>query len=312
MNSKSVNSASVHPPPIKIAVVGDIHDQWTDADHSALVSLGVDLVLFVGDFGNESIPIVKKVAELPLPKAIAFGNHDAWYTATPWGQRRCPYNRETDDWFQQQLDILAPYHLNYRHLDFDDLNLSVVGGRPFSWGGPKWHMKEFYSRWFGVQSMEESRDRILDAIQETRHEHVIILSHNGPAGLGDQPEDMCGKDWHPMGGDYGDPELAEAIVTMPSTTKQLSLVAFGHMHHRLRHTQARLRTHFYQAPNGTIYLNAASVPRIQIKAGESCHHFALVTQHHHQIVCVESSWVTASGNIRETEVLFSKKSANAS
>ena len=40
---------------IKIAVIGDIHDQWEEEDGLALKSLGVDLVLFVGDFGDESV-----------------------------------------------------------------------------------------------------------------------------------------------------------------------------------------------------------------------------------------------------------------
>lgn len=289
---------------IKIAVVGDIHAQWTDDDHSALVNLGVDLVLFVGDFGNESLAVVQKVADLPLPKAIALGNHDAWYTATPWGQKRCPYDRQTDDWFQQQLDILAPFHLNYRHLDFDVFGLSVVGGRPFSWGGPNWHLKAFYRQWFGVESIQDSRDRILKAIQQARHDHLIVLSHNGPSGLGNQPEDMCGKDWNPIGGDYGDPELEEAIALTHATPKQIPLVAFGHMHHRLRHTQARLRTRCHQSTQGTLYLNAACVPRIQAKMGEVWHQFSVITLHHNQIDRVESTWVTALGEIRETELLF--------
>jgi hypothetical protein len=43
-----------HNKPVKIAVVGDIHDQWEVEDAIALQHLGVSLVLFVGDFGNES------------------------------------------------------------------------------------------------------------------------------------------------------------------------------------------------------------------------------------------------------------------
>lgn len=37
-----------------------------------------DLAIFVGDFGNEDVEIVKKVADLELPKAVILGNHDAW------------------------------------------------------------------------------------------------------------------------------------------------------------------------------------------------------------------------------------------
>ena len=72
---------------VKIAVVGDVHDQWEKEDGIALKRLGVDLVLFVGDFGNESVEVVRKIADLDIPKAVVMGNHDAWYTATEWGRK---------------------------------------------------------------------------------------------------------------------------------------------------------------------------------------------------------------------------------
>lgn len=52
---------------IKIAVVGDIHDFWEEDDGVALQQLGVDLVLFVGDFGNESVSVVRAIASLDIP-----------------------------------------------------------------------------------------------------------------------------------------------------------------------------------------------------------------------------------------------------
>ena len=76
--------------PVKIAVVGDVHDQWEPEDAQALKELKVDLVLFVGDFGNEAVDIVRAIAALDLPKAVILGNHDAWYTATPWGAKEMP------------------------------------------------------------------------------------------------------------------------------------------------------------------------------------------------------------------------------
>lgn len=119
---------------LKIAVVGDIHDQWEEDDGIALKHLGVDLVLFVGDFGNESVELVRKIASLDIPKAAVMGNHDAWYTATEWGRRKCPYDRTKEDWVQKQLDLLGEAHVGYGKLDLPSFNLTVVGGRPFSWG----------------------------------------------------------------------------------------------------------------------------------------------------------------------------------
>lgn len=44
----------------------------------ALRHLGGDLAVFVGDFGEEDVSIVKRVARYPQPKVAILGNHDAW------------------------------------------------------------------------------------------------------------------------------------------------------------------------------------------------------------------------------------------
>lgn len=116
------------PQTLLIAVVGDIHDAWDQQDSLALKALGVDLVLFVGDFGNEAVELVRAVSRLDLPYAAAFGNHDAWYTATPWGTKHCPYDRSQEDRVRQQLNLLGEAHVGYSHRTFSHLNLSVVGG----------------------------------------------------------------------------------------------------------------------------------------------------------------------------------------
>eukprot|EP00955_Chlamydomonas_euryale_P107171 365747-Chlamydomonas_euryale.AAC.48 len=41
------------------------------------------MVLFVGDFGNEVVGLVAKIAALELPKAVILGNHDAWCESMP-------------------------------------------------------------------------------------------------------------------------------------------------------------------------------------------------------------------------------------
>ena len=46
---------SSFPRTYKIAVIGDVHDQWEIEDNLALEALQVDLALFVGDFVNESL-----------------------------------------------------------------------------------------------------------------------------------------------------------------------------------------------------------------------------------------------------------------
>jgi uncharacterized protein (TIGR04168 family) len=226
---------------VKLAVIGDVHDLWDDADEQCLKQLGIDLVLLVGDFGNEAVEVVRSIARMSLPKAVILGNHDAWYSATDWGKKKCPYDRQQEDWVQQQLDLLGESHVGYAKLDFPTLGLTVVGGRPFSWGGSAWKHGEFYRNRYGVNSFAESTERIVRAARQADCETLIFMGHCGPQGLGDSPEDPCGKDWQPIGGDHGDPDLTSAIAQTRQLGQSIALVTFGHMHHQLRHRKDRLR-----------------------------------------------------------------------
>lgn len=289
---------------ITIAVVGDVHDLWDSQDEVALKALGVDLVLLVGDFGNEAVEVVRAIANLSLPKAVILGNHDAWYTATDWGRKKCPYDRQKEDWVQQQLDLLGECHVGYGKLDFPQFGLTIVGGRPFSWGGASWKNQDFYRDRYGVTNFVESIDLIMAAVDSAVYETIIFMGHCGPKGLGDQPEDPCGKDWKPIGGDYGDPDLAEAIAQTLDLGKAVPFVAFGHMHHQLRHTQTQLRRAIHLTPAGTLYLNAANVPRI-IKTGEDCfRNFSLVTLKGQQIQQASLVWLNQELAIKSRQILF--------
>ncbi|MGF1478867.1 MAG: TIGR04168 family protein [Cyanophyceae cyanobacterium] len=289
--------------PIQMAVVGDIHEQWEGEDGKALKQLGVDLVLFVGDFGNEAVDVVRSIAALDLPKAAILGNHDAWYSASDWGRKKCPYDRTKEDRVQQQLELLGKAHVGYGSLDFPHLNLSVVGSRPFSWGGSQWKNRGFYRDRYQVNGFAESTEKIVAAARQTAYDTIIFIGHNGPTGLGDTPESACGKDWKPIGGDYGDPDFAEAIASVRATGKKVPLVTFGHMHHRLRHTSAELRQAL-QHKAGTVYLNAARVPRIIELEGERYRNFSLVSLHNSTIKQVSLVWVNEVGQIAREEILY--------
>lgn len=298
------SSCNEQEKAIKIAVVGDVHEQWEEADGIALKHLGIDLVLFVGDFGNESVPVVRAIAALDIPKAVVFGNHDAWYTATDWGRKKCPYNREQEDRVQEQIDLLGAAHVGYGKLDFPELGLTVVGSRPFTWGGSDWKYGDFYYSRFGVSNFEASAERILNAARRAACETLIFLGHNGPTGLGELPEDPCGRDWHPLGGDFGDPDLAAAIAGARALGKKIPLVTFGHMHHRLRHTQQRLRRAIHVSPEGTVYLNAASVPRI-VKTETDCQrNFSLVFLKNGTVYQISLVWIDAQFKIASEQVLY--------
>lgn len=291
---------------IKIAVVGDIHDQWEKDDELALKYLGVDLALFVGDFGNESVEIVRQIASMDIPKAAIAGNHDAWYTATPWGQKKAPYDRTKEDRVQQQLDLLGEAHVGYDKLDLPQFNLSIVGSRPFSWGGSQWKNEKFYRDRYGVNNFTESTLRMVTAAKNTVCDTIIFIGHNGPVGLGDRPEDTCGRDWQPLGGDHGDPDFAEAIDKVRALDKSIPLVTFGHMHHRLRHRKDRLREIVKASSEGTVYLNAACVPRIQEERGKRQRNFSLVILNNGTVSQISLVWVGEDFSLTSETVLYNR------
>ncbi|MFB6275411.1 MAG: TIGR04168 family protein [Halothece sp.] len=293
--------------PYTIAVVGDVHDQWERADNDSLEALGVDLALFVGDFGNEAVPVVQQVANLRLPKAVILGNHDAHYSASKRGRKRCPYDPTQEDRVAQQLNLLGESHVGYNKQDFSRLHLSVVGSRPFSWGGSKWRNRAFYQQRYGIDGFEASTKRIMEAVKTTAYPTAIFLAHNGPKGLGGNPHDSCGRDWHPAGGDYGDPDLASAIAQTRQLGKTIPLVTFGHMHHRLRYTNRYQRTAVVKDEQGTVYLNAACVPRIiKTPQGKRVRKFFLVSLRDGFVAQIRLVWVAQDVSIVQEQIFDSQ------
>ena len=292
---------------IKIAVVGDVHDLWQPIeDRLALHALEVDLVLFVGDFGNESVEVVSAIASLDLPKAIILGNHDAQYMSSDKHKNKCPYDRTKEDRVQQQLDILGKFHVGYSWLDFPEFNLSVVGSRPFSWGSSKWKKEAFYRDRFNVHSFEESTQCIIHSVANTAHDTIIFLGHSGPFGLGKEEHSICGKDWKPIGGDYGDPDFAEAISKSYQMLKTVPLVTFGHMHHHLRHNPSRTRDAIATNSMGTIFLNCALTPRIVKTDNGFDRNFSIVTLEFGQVNQISVVWLDSLFKIIHENVLFKK------
>jgi uncharacterized protein (TIGR04168 family) len=288
---------------VRIALVGDVHDQWLPIEADLLRGLGVDLVLFVGDFGNEAVVLVEQIAQLDLPKAIMFGNHDAWFSATHFGKQHCPYDRKTEDWVQRQIDAVGEDFVGYGAKDFPDLGVTVLGARPFSWGGPEWKNKSFYKDRFGLKGFEESADRIMEAVARAGTNHLIFIGHNGPAGLGSEAESPCGKDWGGVPGDYGDPDFALAIQRCQDLGKSLPLVGFGHMHHGLRHRKDVKRQSIAQVA-GTVYVNAAAVPRILLVGDERRFNYSIVTLTDGVVTEVALTWVSNRGEVVDRLVSY--------
>lgn len=288
---------------ITIAVVGDVHDLWEHEDQIALEHLDVDLVLFVGDFGNEAVEVVRDIAAVDLPKAVIMGNHDAWYSASSWGRQKAPYDQSTEDRVQQQLDLLEETHVGFDKLDFPQFALSVVGSRPFSWGGSTWRNNQFYRDRYNIKNFAESTQKIVESAQNAAHETLIFISHNGPYGLGNKTESICGRDWKIEGGDYGDPDLTEAIAQVQNSGKSIPLVTFGHMHHELKIPRGK-RRNIVEKIEQTVYLNAACVPRIIRSSQGSKRSFSLVTLSQGIVQAISLVWLSPDFTIQSDEVIY--------
>lgn len=39
-----------------------------------------------GDFGDENVDVVREVSKLDLTKAVILGNHDCWWTFSPFAK----------------------------------------------------------------------------------------------------------------------------------------------------------------------------------------------------------------------------------
>lgn len=259
--SPSSSSKPRHRSPmvhsVRIAVVGDVHDDWNlQEDTKALQLFQPDLVLFTGDFGNENVELVRSIVDLKLTKAAILGNHDSWRTSQ--------FSQSGKDRVQRQLECLGDEHVGYRRVDYPSLKLSIVGGRPFSCGGEHLNRRMLLGARYGVHDMDGSAKRICEAALGAPEDHsIIFLAHNGPTGLGSKINDICGRDWVFEGGDHGDPDLALAISHLKETTKlRIPLVVFGHMHKELAHGKG-LRKMLVIGDDNTIYLNGAIVPRVK-------------------------------------------------
>lgn len=272
-------------------MVGDVHRWWRSGDVAFLERSRPALALFVGDLGDEDVEMVRTVLDVQVPKVVMLGNHDAWQS---FGRR------VATEKLRQMLELLGDDHLAYAVREVPAAGVSVIGARPFSWGGESLRSPELYDEIYGVHTMRQSAAAIVDAARNAQHRDLVILAHNGPLGLGAQPADIFGKDFGKPGGDWGDRDLALAIQRIEGMGLRVRAVIAGHMHHKLVHPRGALRTRFVQR-GGTLFLNAAYVPRVrQDQSGAELSHFLHTQWRDGECVHLEELWVDVNGSVRET------------
>lgn len=271
---------------VKIAIVGDIHLAFSDDDLAYFNSSAYDLILFVGDLSNywprQTFRIATRISRLRKPSLLIPGNHDTvdlfqlisevkGWRAAAWlfGLGQGAKHRT----LQRRLGTAQLGGYSLHPYAFVGCRFDVIAARPFSMGGRELGCAAYLKRRYGVASMQESAALLKQCVDQSDADQLIFLAHNGPFGLGDKRHDIWGCDFAKDESDYGDSDLTEAIGYAAQSGKQVLAVIGGHMHHSLKGGGQRQR---HLARDGIHYLNAARVPRIFQRDGETCrHHVAL-------------------------------------
>ncbi len=259
---------------LQIAVLGDLHGQFDEADVAALNADLPDLVLFVGDLCRYVSPrqtrrMARHIGALRMPALVVAGNHDVANLPQIMAEMRghprlARWLGRRHRWHHEQLrQALAPAVLGgySRHeIETNGQAVAVVVGRPYALGGSQFSFAPVLEAVYGVRDLESSAARLCQIVDETACDRLIFLAHNGPHGLGEQPEDPWGCDFDPARGDYGDRDLSVAILHARRQGRQVLAVIAGHMHRRSRSGHERA---WHHQQDGTHYVNAAEVPRVR-------------------------------------------------
>jgi len=282
----TVTARNPHDPATLLAV-GDIHRCWREVDSVYLERARADLTLFVGDLGDEDVDMVRRIADLPIDKAVILGNHDAWQSFA---------NKEATEKLGDSLDVLGADHIAYGVREVPSAGISVIGARPFSWGGQSLRSPELYDEIYGVRTMRQSAAAIVDAARNAQQRDLVILAHNGPTGLGKRTQDIYGKDFGKPGGDWGDYDLELALQRIEGFGLRVRAVIAGHMHHKLMYPRGAERMRFVRRGD-TTFINCAVVPRVmRAPTGEELSYFVRTRWLDGECRSIEEVWVDTHGD----------------
>ncbi len=273
---------------MKLAIIGDVHKAWDDYDIDYFEDSAYDALLFVGDLPGHTHrgvnDVAARIARVRKPAYFMPGNHDGTSISQFMGELR-----QNEKWIEKYAKHQAPlvegleaalgpvvYTGYSRHvLEFGGVKVNLVAARPHSMGGNNLAFAPYLKERYGVGTLEESAARLKQLFDECDGP-IIVFSHNGPTGLGTERDAIWGCDFNKDGGDFGDPDLGEALVYAREQGKPVMAVIAGHMHHHLK--GSGLRRWFLRDEQGCAYVNAARVPRIFKMIGtRHYHHISLST-----------------------------------
>ena len=255
-----------------IAVIGDLHSAWELEDLGYFNRSDYELILVTGDLGRSRSQDGRRVARSLthlLPEVLVMpGNNDV--EEYPHIRAELTYRRARADLLADTFEEesappvseharLCGYSLH--PVALNGFLVTIIAGRPFSMGGPQLTFPEALERLYQVRSLAESSERLRALVDAVTTPHVVFVAHNGPTGLGAESEDIWGRDFDPRAGDWGDPDLRDAVEHARARGLRVLAVVAGHMHWSLHDQPERMRRWQLQDQD-TLYINAARVPRV--------------------------------------------------
>lgn len=260
----------------QIAIIGDLHSAWTEADVRYFNGARYELLLFTGDLGSsltrDSLVIARSLANLQRPALVMLGNNDVPHHAAISAE--LTYRRGVAGLLRSdelQAPLLRTCGFSAHRLAFAGLEATLIAGRPFAMGGDDLSFAAALDAAHGVSSAAQARERLRALVDGADTELLVFLAHNGPTGLGATQAHAWGRDFGGATGDWGDSDLTDAVAYARERGRKPLAVIAGHMHW----SDARPRQ-WYVERDGTLYVNAARVPRVFAVNGQVRRmHFAL-------------------------------------
>lgn len=256
---------------VRIGVVGDLHTHWDDVDVTQFSRSTYDSLLFTGDLGGgtaeSSLRVAKIISRLTKHALVMPGNNDTGDIETLSAELVHRSGMKNLSAVRQGKIVSEGAHsasitlcgYSTHRFTRGPADFTLIAGRPHSLGGDELSFPEHMQANYCVDSIRASTERLCELVDETATENVLFFSHNGPAGLGEQPNDMWGCDFKAGGGDWGDPDLSAAIRYAVERGKRVLAVIAGHMHLR---TKCGRERPWRLERDGILFVNAARVPRI--------------------------------------------------
>lgn len=263
---------------LSIALIGDLHGFWSEADVAYFNASQYELLLFTGDLGSgtrkNGVDIARSVARLNKRALVVAGNNDA------------PHRHDIAAEFRLQgglteLMRLAPAHpmahgregnvalcgYSVHEVSIGERTFSVIAGRPYAMGGNELSFPEALQERYGIVSMVASKERLCALVEQAPTTDLIFLAHNGACGLGDDATSIWGRDFEPAAGDWGDDDLRCAVQHAERIGKRVLAVVAGHMHR-----SSKLPRTATARQDGVLYVNPALVPRVLLQNDAAVRH----------------------------------------